>query len=107
MGKVDILRSITLRTGKYTLFLAILAVALHFWGVLSIDKVRFPHFIDFLYIYIILNGAAASTFIYLEKRAKVATEAVCPKCKGPLETITNYRCANCGNLEFKKEATTE
>lgn len=103
MNTGEIFRQLALKTGKYTLFLAILAVALHFWDVLALDKIPIPHFVDGLYLYILVNGLATGPFIYLEKRARVAFEIICPQCKGPLEVITNYNCPNCGRLEYKQQ----
>lgn len=103
MNTWEVFRRIAFRTGKYSLFLAILAVALNYWGVLALDKIPIPHFIDILYAYVLANGSAASLFLFLERKAQLALGAACPQCKGPLEAITSYNCPNCERLEYKKQ----
>jgi hypothetical protein len=91
-----------LKSGEYTLIVAIVAIALSHWGVFVLDKIPIPHFVDILYGYIVLNSFFAGPFIYLERKAARVSEIMCPKCRGKLEAITNYNCPNCGRLEYQQ-----
>ncbi|MCL0088704.1 hypothetical protein M1N87_02710, partial [Dehalococcoidia bacterium] len=76
--------------------------ALQHWNVVHLDGVPIPHFIDILYGYLLVNITMAAPFIYLERRAQVAAEALCPACKQPLQMCATYTCSDCGKIEFKK-----
>lgn len=90
---------IVLRTGKYILVLVILAVALNYWEVLSLDKIPIPHFVDILYGYMLIHGLAIGTYSYLGTRVRAIK--MCPQCDTLLEIAASYICPNCGKLEFK------
>ncbi|OGO05085.1 MAG: hypothetical protein A2Y91_03280 [Chloroflexi bacterium RBG_13_54_8] len=88
------------RAGAWALVVAVGALALNHWNVVPIDKL--PGLVDVLYVYVALNTAAACPFIYLERRARVSPQAICPQCGKRLETFLSFKCADCGTIEFKK-----
>lgn len=91
------------RAGKYALICAVLAVAVHHWGVVQLDNVPLPHFVDFLYVYIVVNASAATPFIYWERKSRVTPEKLCPQCGKALESYPCYKCPDCGKIKFKRE----
>lgn len=95
-------QTIVAKTGKWTLFVVIILVVTSYWDVINLGAVPIPKFVDWLHLYLLVNGLAATPFVYLEKRAKVRVKRVCPKCEGPLEVMTNYSCPVCGEIRFEK-----
>jgi len=90
------------RTGKFSCMAAILLVALQYWKVINLEGIS-PLIISGLYVFIILNGIAATPYIYLEKKAKVSVSKICPNCDTPLEKIPKYQCPKCGIINSEKE----
>lgn len=103
MNGLDIFKQLSLKAGKYALFVAILAVVLNYWGIIALDGIPIPHFVDVLYGYVLLNSLVAGPFIFLERRGRQKVGLLCPKCKEPLEEIIDYACPKCGKLEFKPQ----
>lgn len=97
------IKGIIIRTGKWSLIIAIVIIALEHWKVFGFNLNQFPISIDWFYGYLLLNGGAAGPFAYLEHR-KVKPK-ICPQCDNPLHTIRSYSCPKCGNLQFKIQDT--
>ena len=92
-------KGIIARAGKWTLVLDIVALALAYWKIFNIGQ--YPLAMDIMYVYLVINGAAATPFYFLERR-KVKPK-VCPQCDTPLKVQTSYHCAKCGEFQFKKQ----
>lgn len=90
------------KVGELCLVISICALAFNYWGVFHLEMIPIPHIVDFVYLWVMINGLAASPFIYLERRKHEAIGKYCPNCNSPLEATTHYRCPNCGELSFKK-----
>ena len=81
--------------------IVVVLLALNYW-VSSLVKLQIPGtVINILYIYLIINAAAASPFIYLEHKEKKAAKKLCPKCGEELERVIEYKCEKCGTLKFE------
>jgi len=78
-------------------------VASNYWQILELENFPVSWAVDGLYIYILVNGAAAAPFIYLERRARRAPQPLCPQCQQPLQTALKYECPDCGKLQFSEE----
>ena len=94
-------QAIVSRFGKGAFVIALFAVALHHWEILNVNGIP----INILYGYLLLNGTAATPFVYLERRARVRAGKNCPQCDGILEEIINYKCPTCGRIRFDKSGT--
>ncbi len=97
------LQAIVSRFGKGTFVVILFVVAFNHWGIVNLSGIPMPHLIDILYGYLLLNGAAATPFIYLERRARVRAGKNCPRCGELLEEITNFTCPKCGQIRFDKK----
>jgi len=93
----DILNILT-KAGTCALPVVMASLLLNYWGVIMLSKVPLPFFVDGLYIYTVVNGAAATPFIYLERRAKLAHGKTCPYCDSILESSINYTCPKHGEI---------
>jgi len=90
------------KSGTYSFVIVIFALALQYWGVIPLEQIPIPHLIDILYGYLMVNGMAATPFIYLERKSRVAPGKFCPNCNSQLEASVNYKCPNCGEIKFEK-----
>lgn len=93
---------IATKIGKWMIVIVSLSLALHHWGVVNLEKIPIPSLVNILYIYLVINAAAASPFIYIEKKPRMGQQKLCPKCAEPLEEIVEYKCSNCGKLRFNE-----
>ena len=96
-------QAIVSRFGKGTFVVILFVVAFHHWGIVNLSGIPIPYWIDILYGYLLLNGAAATPFIYMERRARVRVGKNCPQCGELLEEITNFTCPKCGQIRFDKK----
>lgn len=95
-------QAIVSRFGKWTLIGVIFVIAFNHWDIINLSRIPLPHLIDAMYLYLLLNGAVATPFIYLERRAKVKAGKLCPQCGNLLEETSNYSCPTCGRIRFDK-----
>jgi|LGVF01.2.fsa_nt_gb hypothetical protein len=91
------------KSGKYSFVAVIFALAFQYWGVVQLQNIPVPKLVDILYIYLLLNGLAATPFIYLERKNQVVPGKFCPDCDTPLEASIKYKCPKCGIIKFEKE----
>lgn len=90
------------KTGEYSLIVALLAVAADHYDVVQLSNV--PHFVNLLWLYVLVNGIAAARFMYVRRRkGGLGPKAVCPQCKSVLQQDVSFTCPQCGKLEFKKD----
>lgn len=92
------------RGSRYAFALVSIAVAFNFWGVFDFSKLPIPHFVDWLYGYLVLNVVLGGVSVYSHKPRPIPAIA-CPQCGNPLEATQSYECPSCGKLEFRKETT--
>jgi hypothetical protein len=90
------------KSGMIALPAVMVLLTLNYWGIFALSKIPIPFFVDGLYIYTIINGMAATPFMYLERRAKTSHGKKCPKCDTILEATTHFQCPKCGDLKFEK-----
>ncbi len=95
-------QAIVSKFGKATFVVILFVIAFHHWGILNLSGIPIPYLTDILYGYLLLNGAVATPFIYMERRARVRVAKNCPRCGEPLEVITNFSCPKCGQIRFDK-----
>jgi predicted RNA-binding Zn-ribbon protein involved in translation (DUF1610 family) len=95
---MDDIKGIIGQAGRWSLVAVILIIVAEYFNFFNVN--RFPIPISWLYIYLLLNGAAAARFKLLDKRA---SPKLCPKCNTALHVSTAYSCPNCGDLEFGKQ----
>lgn len=95
-------QAIVSRFGKGTFFITLFLVAFNHWGLVNLSGVPIPHFVDIMYGYLLLNGAAATPFFYLERRARARAGKNCPRCGSILQETANYTCPACGQIRFEK-----
>ncbi len=93
------IKGIIARTGRWSLVIVILIIVCEHWAIMNLSQ--FPIPLNWLYFYLLVNGAAASPFVYLEHRR--VKPKVCPQCDNPLHIKTSYFCLKCGDLQFKKK----
>ncbi len=94
------------KRGHYAQVIAVLLVVFDYWKLIDLDKVPFayiPHLRDGAYLFIGLTASAASVFVYLEKKNRIAINKFCPECGTELEISHNYKCPTCGDLTFSKK----
>jgi hypothetical protein len=93
------------KSGTYSFVIVIFALALQYWGVIPLELIPIPHLLDILYGYLMVNGMAATPFIYLERKSRVALGKFCPKCNRQLEVSVTYKykCPKHGVIKFEKE----
>ena len=103
MGKSLNFKDIVARTGKWTLLVVIVLIALNYWNVINLSGIPIPRFESYLYVYLLLNGVAASPYIIWERRARVRSAKICPQCDKLLESTPVYKCPECGTIQFEKD----
>lgn len=81
-----------------TLTVILVLLCLDYYHAIQLYKVPIPHLVLGLWVYVILNGAAASMFHFFKENGKT-----CPKCGIKLKTRTSLRCKKCGVLKFRKK----
>jgi predicted RNA-binding Zn-ribbon protein involved in translation (DUF1610 family) len=90
------------KIGNYALVGAVFGVVFDHWGLLPLNKIPIPYLSPFLHLYLLINASAASVFIYLEKKNKVAIDRFCPECGGKLEIHNRFKCPACGEIKIGK-----
>ena len=92
------------KSGESIFVIALFLVAFNYWGVFQLEKIPFTHIVDYLYLYLMINGVAAAYFIYSKRKIRVAPGKFCPQCDRPLEVKTTiYECPEHGVIKFEKE----
>ena len=90
-----------MKYGNWMIVFVAVSLALNQWGFNPL-KIQIPSvIINILLIYLIINAAAASPFIYLKEREKKAAKKLCPRCGEELERVIEYKCEKCGKLRFE------
>lgn len=100
--KLHFLQLLT-KSGTYSFVITIFALALQYWGVIQLELIPITRIVDYLYAYLMVNGIAATPFIYLERKTRVAPGKFCPKCDRPLEASVTYKCPKCGVIIFERK----
>jgi len=95
-------RLVVSRFGKGTFVVTLFIAAFHHWGIVNLSGIPIPHLIDAIYLYLLINGVAATPFIYLERRARIRAKKNCPQCGRLLEETAKYRCPECGQIRFEQ-----
>jgi len=85
------------RTGEIVLLIVSIFLALDYFKVFDLSKIRIPFLSIVLWVWLILNIALANIFKFW--RAK--DNPICPNCKRKLHVIKKYECSKCGKLNFE------
>ena len=96
---MDDIKGIIGQAGKWSLIAVILIIVGEYFEVFNVS--RFPIPTSWLYIYLLLNGGAATAFKYVEHRK--AKPKLCPHCDTALQVTTEYSCPKCGEVKFNKQ----
>lgn len=91
------------KIGKWTIVIVATLLALNHWIFVPLEFKLPKLWINLFFIYLIINAAAASPFIYLKQKERKIAHKLCPRCGQELEKITEYECEKCGRLRFEKE----
>jgi predicted RNA-binding Zn-ribbon protein involved in translation (DUF1610 family) len=82
-------------------------LGLQHWNAIQLNNIPFSlagfTLVDILYVYLVLNGVAAATIIYGERRTATAVQRLCPRCGKPLEIHPHFKCPKCGDISFDKK----
>ena len=84
--------------GKLGFCAAVFILAFNHWEIFTIENSMHT---DALWFYVLINTFGVATIVYRRYKFKPSGK-YCPKCSGELQIVTEFKCPNCGEVEFKK-----